>query len=445
MKYEERLQKVSVLGAAGKMGSGILLLTALEMHRLSLEPGNKETKFRLYAIDPSEEGLTGLMDYLRAQAQKTAEKNMVSLRKAYAHRNNLVENEDIVRQYVDEVAGMVRISPNIENAYGSTLLLEAASEDRELKVDLFRRIEKNSPEKPWYFTNTSSIPIHILEKETGIEGRILGFHFYNPPAVQKLVELIFTPRTLEQAARFAKDYAKNLGKIVVESNDVAGFIGNGFFMRDVIYSIVQAHKIAKDKPLTEALYTVNKITQDFLLRPMGIFQLIDYVGIDVVQFILKVMDPFFPEEKLQSSLLDQMVNDGIKGGQFSSGVQKDGFFQYEKGAIVGVYDPENKEFISVEEVKPQVMEALNSLPSAHKPWKSILKMPDKEDHLETYFRELQSLETEGARLSIEFGRQYNVIGKKLVKDRVAKKEEDVNTVMRTGFFHAYGPVNDYFG
>ena len=74
MKYDERLQQVSVLGAAGKMGSGILLLTAVEMADLSLKPENKNKTFVLNAIDLSDEGLAGLMDYLRAQVLKIAEK-----------------------------------------------------------------------------------------------------------------------------------------------------------------------------------------------------------------------------------------------------------------------------------------------------------------------------------------------------------------------------------
>jgi len=74
MNYEERLQNVSVLGAAGKMGSGILLLTALEMADLSLKPDAKGKKFVIHAIDVSDEALRGLMKYLRTQVIKAAEK-----------------------------------------------------------------------------------------------------------------------------------------------------------------------------------------------------------------------------------------------------------------------------------------------------------------------------------------------------------------------------------
>ena len=92
MNYEERLENVSVLGAAGKMGSGILLLTAVEMADLSLQPGNKNKTFVLNAIDVSNEGLAGLMRYLREQVRKVAEKKAVQLKKTYADRDDLIEN-----------------------------------------------------------------------------------------------------------------------------------------------------------------------------------------------------------------------------------------------------------------------------------------------------------------------------------------------------------------
>ena len=81
MTYEERLQNVSVLGAAGKMGSGILLLTAVEMADLSMQPENKDKTFVLNAIDVSPAGLSGLMSYLKEQVRKVAEKKTVLLRK----------------------------------------------------------------------------------------------------------------------------------------------------------------------------------------------------------------------------------------------------------------------------------------------------------------------------------------------------------------------------
>ncbi|MDP3461708.1 MAG: 3-hydroxyacyl-CoA dehydrogenase family protein [Bacteroidales bacterium] len=444
MNYDERLQHVSVLGAAGKMGSGILLLTAVEMADLSLKPENKGKAFVLNAIDLSDEGLAGLMDYLRAQVLKIAEKKAVWLRSVYADRDHLIENYHIIDQYITDVMRIVRPTTAMEVAYKSSLVFEAVSENKDLKVKLLKQIDQNNPNKTWFFTNTSSVPIHFIEDEAGLKGRVLGFHFYNPPAVQKLVELIVTANTLPEASAFAGNYAKALGKVVVPSNDFAGFIGNGHFMRDALHGIHEALDLAVDRPLTEAIYMMNKISQDFLVRPMGIFQLIDYVGVDVVQFIMKVMNPHLADEDLHSDLLDNMMEQGIIGGQHSSGAQKDGFLKYEKGAPTAVYDVEKKTYVDISQFAASCDEALGKLPESFVPWKSAVKVKDKDTHFGPYFASFKGMDSLGAKLALRYGKRSDAIGRKLVADKVANNEQDVNTVMLTGFFHAYGPINNYF-
>ncbi len=444
MNYEERLQNVTVLGAAGKMGSGILLLTAVEMADISLKPENQTKTYVLNAMDVSHEGLAGLLKYLKVQVLKIAEKKTVLLRKIYADRADLIENKDIIDQYVFDVINIVRPVTKLEAAYDSNLIFEAVSENKDLKVKLLSQIDSNNPNNPWYFTNTSSVPINVVEKEAGLEGRILGFHFYNPPAIQKLVELIVTDKTKKEVVEFAKTYAKNLRKIIVPSNDFAGFIGNGHFMRDSLHAITEAEALAKDMPFVEAVYMVNKVAQEYLVRPMGIFQLIDYVGIDVVQFIMKVMNPFVTDEELHSSLLDKMIELGVKGGQKSDGSQKDGFMKYEKGQPVAIFDPDEKEYIPISEFKNKCDKKLGPLPDSKISWKSVIRRPDKEVLLKDFFKTMKAMQTFGAELAVKYGKCSNEIGKKLVADNVANNENDVNTVMLTGFFLAYGPVNTFF-
>lgn len=444
MNYDERLQHVSVLGAAGKMGSGILLLTAVEMADLGLKPENKGKRFVLNAIDLSDDGLAGLMDYLRAQVLKIAEKKTVWLRQMYADRHDLIENGEIIEQYIQDVLRIVRPTTALEAAYGSDLIFEAVSENKDLKIKILNQIDRNNSRLPWYFTNTSSVPIHLIEEGAGLRGRILGFHFYNPPAVQKLVELIETPDTLPEARQFAIDYAKALKKVVVPSNDFAGFIGNGHFMRDALFGISTALKLKSQMPLPQAIYIVNKISQDYLVRPMGIFQLIDYVGIDVVQFIMQVMNPFLPDEDLHSDLLDHMMQLGVKGGQFSSGAQKDGFLKYEKGAIVAIYDPDKQKYVPVDAIQASANDWMGAMPEGFIPWKNAIKVADKDSHFKKWFARVRQSNTLAANIAMEYGRNSDRIGRKLVHDGVARNTNDVNTVMLTGFFHAYGPVNEYF-
>jgi 3-hydroxyacyl-CoA dehydrogenase len=443
MDYTERLSNVTVLGAAGKMGSGILLLSALEVADLMLKPENKGKNFVINAVDVTTEALPGLIYYIRGQVLKAAEKKVVMLRKVYADRQDLIENYDIIEAYINDVMSLIRPGTRIEAAYESTLVFEAVSENASLKTKLFRQINENNPKKPWIFTNTSSVPIGGLDKDASLEGRILGFHFYNPPAVQKLVELITIGTNPEGMKEFAMQLAKNMRKVVVPSNDIAGFIGNGHFMRDAIYAIEEATRLSAEMPLHEAIYVMNRISQDYLMRPMGIFQLIDYVGVDVVRFILNVMNPHMPDENLHSQVLDELFEKGVKGGQFSDGSQKDGFLKYEKGKPVAVYSPEKNGYISIEEFAAKVDGWLGVLPTTAIPWKSLVKASDKDNVAALAFADYKKSGDTGAALALAYARRSREIGAKLVSDGVAHSAADVNTVLLTGFFHAYGPVNDF--
>jgi 3-hydroxyacyl-CoA dehydrogenase len=443
MEYTERMQHVSVLGAAGKMGSGILLLTALEMADLSLKPENKDKTFVLNAIDVSDAGLNGLMKYLQGQFVKAAEKKTVLLRQLYADRKDLIENYDIINQYVMDVLGIIRPTTKLEVAYDSTLVFEAIIENPKLKVKMLSQIDQNNPNKPWYFTNTSSIPITQLDSEANLGGRTLGVHFYNPPAVQKLVEVIKGKETKEELNEFALMLIKNMRKKAVPSNDFAGFIGNGHFMRDALHGIAEAKSLAKDSSWVEAVYMINKVSQDFLVRPMGIFQLIDYVGVEVCSYIMSVMNPHLDDEDLHSEVLDKMIEQGVLGGQYSSGAQKDGFLKYEKGRPVAIWDMDKKAYVNIADFQEACDQKLGDLPSSYMPWKAVNFNKAKAGILETYFNDLNSMNTMGAELAKKYNARSNEIGKKLVADQVAFSDADVNTVMLTGFFHAYGPINEY--
>ncbi|MEI6174367.1 MAG: 3-hydroxyacyl-CoA dehydrogenase family protein [Bacteroidota bacterium] len=444
MSYEERLQHVSVLGAAGKMGSGILLLTAVEMADLSLKPENKGKPFVLNAIDVSDEALMGVMKYLKAQVLKMAEKKVVGLRKVYSGRADLIDNDEIIDQYIFDVLSLVRPSTRIEAAFDSNMVFEAIKEDPALKSAIFSKISSNNPHKPWFFTNTSSIPISKLDADAGLEGRIIGFHFYNPPAVQKLVEIIKADHTLPEVEAFALQYAKNLRKVVVPSHDKAGFIGNGHFMRDILHATGEVDKLSNEFSFVEAVYALNKISQDYLVRPMGIFQLIDYVGVDVCSFIMSVMNPYLPNEDLHSPLLERLLSLGVRGGQFSDGSQKDGILKYEKGRPVAIYDPDAKVYAPISDFQEKVERKLGAMP-VPPAWKNVVGNKAKDEVLHGYFGQLKTATGLGAELAKAYASRSCTIGLQLVSSGVAFNENDVNTVLLTGFFHAYGPINSYLG
>jgi hypothetical protein len=168
------------------------------------------------------------------------------------------------------------------------------------------------------------------------------------------------------------------------------------------------------------------------------------VGIDVVQFILNVMNPFVTDENLHSELLDKMMLQGVKGGQHSSGAQKDGFLKYKGGRMVAVWDIHKQEYVDLEKFQEECDEMLGDLPDSQVNWKNIMRDPDKETKLINFFNDLKTLDALGAAIAIDYGKRSKEIGLKLVSDNVADQIDHVNTVMLTGFYHAYGPINEYF-
>ncbi len=442
MDYARRLSRVSIIGSAGKMGSGILLLMAKELFDLSQDPENRNIDFKLHAIDLSEEALRSVMKYVEKQILKGAERKPETIIR-YFEGTGVPESE-MPAAYTARVLDLIRPATSLKDAYNSTLVFEAASEDKNLKVKLFKEIFQNSSEPPWFFTNTSSIPIKYIDEQAQLEGCILGFHFYNPPVVQKLVELIATEHTRKELQSTARQLAKRLRKITVPSNDVAGFIGNGHFMRDALYGINEAVRLEKEIGFVKAVYAINTVSQKYLIRPMGIFQLCDYVGLDVVQFIMQVMDPYMDKETLHSPLLDDIVKRGIKGGQNPDGSQKDGFLKYEEGRVTGIYNIYTGIYNPVDAVKSEVNEYLGSLPKTFKPWKEILQSEHKEQELEACFKELKTLDSTGARLAVNYGLNSKNIGLQLVTSGVSENNDNVNKVLLTGFYHAYGPINNFF-
>ena len=268
--------------------------------------------------------------------------------------------------------------------------------------------------------------------------------FIISPAVQKLVELIAADETLPELVEFANTYAKRLRKVVVFSNDIAAFIGNGHFTRDILHAASEVECLMKEISLPEAIYTINKVSQEYLVRPMGIFQLCDYVGIDVCSKILKVMSDNISDEDFSCSILEKMIEANVIGGQNSDGSQKDGFLKYEEGRPVAIYDFKEKEYVAIADFKEQADIRLGARPKSLVKWKEAISSPEKDALLEAHFAEIKTMDTLGAKLASVYGKKAIEIGKNLINAGVANSEDDVNTVMMTGFFHAYGPINKLF-
>ncbi len=443
MTLDERLESVAVIGAAGKMGSGIVLLLAREMAKLKIK--NPKKGYHLYAVDVSEKALDGLISYIRMQARKAAEKGCVMLRELYKDRPDLVENFDIINQFTQDVMSVLRPAIDLAVIKNARMVFEAVIEDEDLKIKILKQVNAICSSDTFYFTNTSSIPIHVIDDGADLGGRIIGFHFYNPPPVQKLVELIPARSTKKELVDISYEIATRLRKKIISSNDMAGFIGNGHFMRDILHATNEIERLSGTFSPVDAIYAINKVSQDFLIRPMGIFQLVDYVGVEVCQLIMRVMTTHISGVTLESDLINRMVEKKVIGGQYSDGSQKDGFLKYEKNRVAEIYDIDSGKYVMFdpEGWTKKVDEKLGPLPDGWLPWRKLLRDPNREEKLRTYFGNLKNMSTLGANLARAYFRRSKEIAENLVNYGVAHNVEDVNGVLTNGFYHFYGPVNDY--
>ena len=228
---------------------------------------------------------------MRQQLLKFAEKKIVFLRGCYRDNPALVSNEEIIQDFLVQGMDLVETTTELSSLKDCGLVFEAIYEDLEIKTRVLEQINALAHPQALFLTNTSSIPISILSDRSGIEKhRLIGFHFFNPPAVQKLIEVIALE---ENAQKLAQELAQRLEKTTVLSGDIAGFIGNGHFIREVHFACRLVGELSNKLPQEEAVHFVNQITQAFLLRPMGIFQLVDYVGVDICSHIMEIMKNLF--------------------------------------------------------------------------------------------------------------------------------------------------------
>ncbi|MBC7187684.1 MAG: 3-hydroxyacyl-CoA dehydrogenase family protein [Calditrichaeota bacterium] len=445
MTLDERLQNVAVIGAAGKMGTGIVALLAIEMAKLRAKRENRHKVYQLHCIDVNEAALDGLRAYVKAQATKAAEKSIVAVRELYADREDLVENYEVIGEFVETALGILWPGTELAAAKRAHMVFEAVIEDKTTKVGLLRSLRELCAEDTFFFTNTSSIPIGLLDREAGLGGRLIGYHFYNPPVVQKLVEVISPAGVVPELPEVAAELGARLGKKLFPANDIAGFIGNGHFSRDGLYACQEAERLGREFTLAGGMYLMNKVTQDLLLRPMGIFQLIDYVGVDVFYYLLKVMNEHIEGEELQSDLIDRFFQLGIIGGQRSDGSQKDGIMKYEKGRPVAIFDLERGEYRAFDPKgwTGELDARLGPYPEGYRPWKELLGAPKREEYLRQFFAALFASGTLGAQLAEKYLRHSKAVGQMLVNTGVANCADDVNGVLMNGFYHLYGPINDF--
>ncbi len=432
--------QIAVIGAAGKMGSGISLLLLQELARNKISQSSQNTdEFILTLIDTSQEGLKGLRKYLRDQLLKWAEKNIAFLRQAVIEIEHLISNKEVIDHFMTIAMDIVRYGLALEEAKDSKLLFEAISEDIDTKIRILSNLEKQSLNKPFFFSNTSSIPISLLNEHASLDGRIIGFHFYNPPAIQKLIEIIPLDKGNPELIKLADSLARRLNKDIIYSKDIAGFIGNGYFLREINFACALTEELCKRYSTLQSIYIVNKVTQEFLLRPMGLFQLIDYVGLDVVSKIGDIMQQYLKLPKSYIDLFQLLMVNGIYGGQNQNGSQKNGFFQYTGNEIAGIYSTKKMKYIPLGEIEEKIsIDQMIGNPPDNLSWKSLIKSTNQETLIQNYNKALSKEISLGTELALLFLCNLRQIKQDLVKDGVASSTNDVEAVLKKGFYQLLG-------
>lgn len=208
-----------------------------------------------------------------------------------------------------------------EGVKGVSLVVEAATENTQLKLDIFKQLDALCEPNTILASNTSSISITRIASVTNRPGQVIGMHFMNPVPMMKLVEVIKGYSTLDEVCRTVMELAKSLGKSPVEVNDYPGFVANRILMPMINEAIIT---------LFEGVAGVSEIDTVMKLgmaHPMGPLQLADFIGLDVCLSILRVMQDGFGNPKYAPCpLLVNMVAAGklgIKSGQ--------GFYTYIQG------------------------------------------------------------------------------------------------------------------
>ena len=430
----KQFENIIVAGAGGKMGRGISLLLLQMMGAMQAQDLHNSS-FKLYLYEIEEKRHSALKTYLEEQIQRYAEKEINKLRQWFINEDHLISNREIVDAFVEKCLEICHFTTQINFSINSALVFEAIAEDIDIKIKFFKELEVQTNKQFYYFTNTSSIPIAFLSEKAQIKGKIVGFHFYNPPPLQKLVEIIIPKNTDPQLVSLAEILGELLNKHLVPSNDIAGFIGNGFMVRQIAYACSLVNELPGKTD--DKIWMIDTVSRDYLLRPMGIFQLIDYVGINICHQICIIMEAFLPQGKFLPLLIEQMDQEGVLGGQDMQGKQKNGFFAYQQDKIVAVYNPETGDYIPLENNKIQLLQKNLGERTQNLTWKQLLKNKKKNELIQNYFKELMSQKNLGADIVRKILHHEKEIISNLVESGVAQNIKDVNDVLRDGFYHLY--------
>ena len=228
-------------------------------------------------------------------------------------------NEEQKNATLQNITSYTLLSEGVATA---DLIVEAATENLDLKLKIFKDLDVHAPAGAILASNTSSISITQIASVTSRGNQVIGMHFMNPVPVMKLVEVIRGYQSSDETTHTIMELSKKLEKTPVEVNDYPGFVANRILMpmiNEAIYTLYEG---------VAGVYEIDTVMKLGMAHPMGPLQLADFIGLDVCMAILKVLHDGFGNPKYAPCpLLVNMVAAGKKG--IKSG---EGFYQYTPGS-----------------------------------------------------------------------------------------------------------------
>ena len=217
----------------------------------------------------------------------------------------------------EQQATVARIASETDLARGvaqADLVVEAATENADLKARIFEQIDENAPADAILASNTSSISITQIAAATQRPEQVIGMHFFNPVPVMRLVEVVRGLATSDETYETVRQLAESLGKTPVEVNDAAGFVSNRVLMPMINEAIFCVHEGVATPEAVDQVMTLG------MAHPMGPLTLADFIGLDVCLSILEVLHRELGEDKYRPCpLLRKMVAAGRLGRKSGQG------------------------------------------------------------------------------------------------------------------------------
>ncbi|TLF44957.1 3-hydroxyacyl-CoA dehydrogenase family protein [Maribacter aurantiacus] len=281
------MEKIAVIGA-GTMGNGIAHVFAQNGYKVQL-------------IDLNENALERGIATISKNLDRMLAKEKIS----EVDKQNTLDN---IATYTDLESEVKQVD----------LVVEAASEKLEIKLDIFKKLDAFCKPDAILATNTSSISITQIASVTSRPSQVIGMHFMNPVPIMQLVEIIRGYSTSDETTKQIMELSKKLGKTPTEVNDYPGFVANRILMPMINEAIESLHHGVA------GVVEIDTVMKLGMAHPMGPLQLADFIGLDVCLSILQVMyDGFKNPKYAPSPLLVNMVTAGKLGVK-----SKEGFYDY---------------------------------------------------------------------------------------------------------------------